>query len=379
MEPSQADGKLLGLLSALLYAVFTLLPGSNSLMVLWPWVFVWQMTLTLPVIWLLWQGWHKPWRSLVLGNYLDWVAALTVVGLAVSTIFAEFPNQARWYGWAALCVLAALYAVNSWISTPQRWLRLLQFQGGLSLVFMVLSLVLWLRQTYWPELERLRILSQYGLEIGFDFNVVSLRNWHPVGHQNYVAGYLILVLPLLLCLGLLQKGYARWIWWGGVGLGLVNMYTTSSRGGLLSLAVVGGAALGVVLLKSKLSRLWIGLSGAGFLGLLLLLAGSNNRLRSLLESLVNGSGGGELAYRTITNAIGWRMGLSQLGSGIGVGGVPIAYQKYRPVWAGREAELAFQLRQYPGSALGRNGDLGRVNSGCGDCVAGGFGDSLAAL
>ncbi|MFE4107916.1 O-antigen ligase family protein [Almyronema epifaneia] len=343
----QADGPLLGLLTMLLYTVFTLLPGSNSMMVVWPWVFIWQVALTLPVLWLFWQIWHKPLSALALGNQLDGIAALAATGILVSTFFAEFPNQARWYGWAALCGLAALYAVNGWINNPQRWRKLLVLQGGLSLGFIVLSLGLWLSQTYLPELERLQVLAQYGVAANFDFNIVSLRNWHPIGHQNYVAGYLVLELPLLVGLGIVQKGHWRWLWWTGVGLGLVALYTTSSRGGFLSLAVTGGVTLALLLLKSKLPRLWLGLIGCGFLSLLILLIGTNNRLRSLFESVLTGSEGGELAYRAITNTIGWHMGLSHFGSGIGLGGVPITYQKYRPVWAGREAELAFQLHSTP--------------------------------
>ena len=99
---STTDGTLLGLLLMVLYSLFTLLPGSHSMMVSWPWVFIWQVTLVLPILWLLWQLWFKPWQQFSLGTRFDRVIALFVLGLIGSTLLAEFPNQARWYAWATL-------------------------------------------------------------------------------------------------------------------------------------------------------------------------------------------------------------------------------------------------------------------------------------
>lgn len=73
------DGTLLGLLTLALYTLFTLLPGSSTMMAAWPWVFLWQVALLLPILWLLWQVWHKPLGSLALGGGLDWVDRKSVV------------------------------------------------------------------------------------------------------------------------------------------------------------------------------------------------------------------------------------------------------------------------------------------------------------
>ncbi|NEQ31272.1 MAG: O-antigen ligase family protein [Leptolyngbya sp. SIO4C5] len=355
---SRTDGQLLCLLTAIAYGLFTLLPGSNSLMVLWPWVFVWQVTLALPFIWLLWQLWHKPSSNFRLGNGWDWGAGLTVLGIGLTTILAEFPQQARWYGWAALCGVAALYALSGWLTCSRRWYALLVFQAGLGIAFIVLSLGLWIGQTYLPELDRLQTLQQYGVVAEFNFGYTSLRNWHPIGHQNYVAGYLMLILPLLAGFSLIQKGWRRWIWLAGLGLGLVDLYTTSSRGGFLGLAVLGVATFLLALWRSQLPKLWLWLSGLGFAGILLLLVWTNSRLRSLIQGVLTGQSGGEVAYRLITNLIGWRMGADQPLTGVGLGGVPIVYQEYRPAWAGREAELAFQLHSSPAQLWGEMGVWG---------------------
>ncbi|HIK45030.1 MAG TPA: O-antigen ligase family protein [Leptolyngbyaceae cyanobacterium M65_K2018_010] len=353
---NSADGTLLGLLTAAFYGLFTLLPGSSTLMVAWPWVFLWQVALALPILWLLWQVWHKPLPQLALGNGLDWVALLALVGLGISTLGAEFPAQARWYSWAAVGGLAALYALKGWLQDTARMQRLLEWQGYLALALIGLSLGLWVTQIYGPERARLQSLQQYGVEARFSFQFTSLRNWQPMGHQNYVAGYLVLVLPLFVGLALGAKGWRRWVWMVATGLGLINLYTTSSRGGWLALLVTGLVGLGVALVYSPLPRRLVLALGSGATGLLILTMLSNSRLRQGLAKLTSGHlAGGELSYRAVTNAVGWRMGQSHPLTGVGPGSVPLVYQHYRPHWAGRDAELQFQLHSTPAQLWGELG------------------------
>ncbi|UBF25066.1 O-antigen ligase family protein [Kovacikia minuta CCNUW1] len=342
-NPSQ--GNLLGLLTFAFYILFTLLPDSNSAMVQWPWVLFWQVGLLCPMLWLLGLLWQQ--RLMWLGNKLDWMVGLLVVSLLISTTFAQFPNQARWYSWAAFGFLAALYTLNTWLSTPQRRFWLLTAQGYLSLALIVVSLVLWSSQVLVPELAQLQGFQQLGIRLPFDFSNIALRNGFPIGHQNYVAGYLILTLPLLLGLGILQIGWQRWVWWLGVGLGLIVLYTTSSRGGWLGVFLLGLMGVAVLLWRSPLPRRWVGTIGITAAVLLVLMALANNRLRSLLLGVTTGQIGGELAYRLITMTTGWGMGLSHLFSGVGPGGVLPLFQQYRPAWAGREAELHYQLHSTP--------------------------------
>ena len=344
-QPASA-GRLLGLLTAAFYTLFTLLPNSNSLAVLWPWVLIWQIGLALPLIWLLWQVWRQQ-RLMGLGKGLDWLVGFTVLTLLLNSIFAEFPNQARWYAWAALCCLAALYALSYWLQTAQRRDRLLHFQGYLGLTFIVLSLGWWIGQTVLPELGQLQTLNPIGFMASLDFHNTSLRNWRPVGHPNYVAGYLLLVLPLLLGLGIHHSDRRRWLWLLGVGLGIIDLYTTGSRGGWLGLWVLVILSIGMALWRGRLPRSMLMLIGIGLAAVLILFAISNNRLRSLLLALLNDPASGELSYRLITHAIGWQMGIHHPWFGIGLGSVPLTYQKYHPTWAGREAELAYQLHSTP--------------------------------
>lgn len=340
-----SQGNLLGWLNASFYGVFTLLPNSNSLMVSWPWVSIWQIGLFCAVLWLLGLLWQRQLHWL--GHGLDWLVGILILGLILSAGLATFPMQAHWYSWAAFCFLAALYALSTWLAVPKRRSRLLVAQGYLSLTFIVVSLALWSSTTLLPELARLQAWQQYGVSLAFDFSSLELRNWAPIGHQNYVAGYLVLALPLLLGLGLTQTGWRRSLWFLGFGLGLLDLYTTSSRGGLLGGGAMVIVALGVLLWRGQMSRLWliaIGLSGVALLALVVL---TNNRLRLLVVGVLSGQAGGEVAYRLITNAIGWAMGRAHLLTGVGPGGVPLLFQQYRPGWAGQQAEWAYQLHSTP--------------------------------
>lgn len=360
-KTSRADGSLIGLLTAAFYVLFTLLPGSNTLMVSWPWVFVWQVGLLLPVVWLLWQLWFRPLDQLRLGSGLDWIALMAAIALVLSTLRAEFFQQALWYAWAALGALAALYALKGWLSTPQRIRWLLYFQGGLALIFIGLSLGLWITQVYQPELARLNALEQFGIERSFSFELTSLRNWQPIGHQNYVAGYLVLILPLLAALAVTTRGLWRWLWMLGGLLGVLDLYTTSSRAGwlgLLGMLVIGFA---IALLRSRLPRrLLIPAASAAIAGTAALML-INDRMREFWVAIFTGKfQAGEFAYRIINYAVAWNMGQAQPLSGLGGGSVPLIFQKYRPFWAGRWAELQYQLHGTPAQLWAEFGLLGSI-------------------
>ncbi|TRU69503.1 MAG: O-antigen ligase domain-containing protein [Microcystis viridis Mv_BB_P_19951000_S69] len=355
-----ATSRLWLLLTAFLYAIFTLMADSHSLMVQWPWVAIWQIGLLCPILWLLSQIWHH--KSLTgLGNGFDLITGIIVLGLIISSLFSPFPNQARWYSWAAIGIICALYALHQWIITdnsPQRRYAILSFQGYLSMAFIIISLFLWTSQTLSPELARIRELQQNGVEISFDFSVLELRNWAPLGHQNYVAGFLVLALPLLLGLAILAKNWQRWLWFTGLGLGILDLYTTSSRGGWLGLIGVCVVGLGILIFRSQIPRLWLGLGGLATLLFLLLVIFANNRLKTVITSLVQGGGDNEFSYRWINTLIGGQMGSENFWTGIGLGNVPITYQHYRPLIAGRASELIYQLHSTPAQLFAELGIWG---------------------
>jgi len=406
-EIAAPSWRLLGTLSAVFYGLFTLLPDSHSLMVAWPWVLIWQVALLCPLFWLiglLWQ--HFPGNSSIppstiqthdtaisasesdetqpevsisldqrsvqvhLGSGLDLGAALLIVALVGGTLTAPFRAQTLWYGWAAFCGLAALYALNLWLqgadheldgegaAVPSIVERLLTAQGYLVLAFIGLSLVLWLGQTCLPELAKLRAFRQAGVDLSYNFNILELRNWAPIGHQNYVGGYLALNLPLLAGLAWVKLGRQRWLWVMGLGWGLVDLYTTASRGAWLGTLGVLAVAGTVMLSRPWLPRLWRWPSRLGAIALLTVLILSNQRVRGLMSSLTDSESGGEIGYRLILNLIGWRIGQDHWLFGAGLGSVSLLFQRYLPAWAGREAEWAYQLHSTPAQLWAELGLLG---------------------
>lgn len=346
---SRQEGKLIGLLLGAGYVLFTLLPDSHSLMVAWPWVFLWQFTVVLPLLWWVWLLlYQRRWQ--LLGNGLDWGLGLLGIGIVVTTVFAEFRNQSLWYGIAAFGGLAAVYALTAWLRTPERRQQLLVFQGYLGIGFSVWSLLLWLTQTILPEYARLADLRELGVSLSLDLTALELRNWAPFGHQNYVAGYLLLLLPLLGVLAWQEVGRRRWLWVAGLGLGLLDFYFTNSRGGWLGL-LAWVVILTLFLLRAtfklqRRQRLSLGV-GLGTLLVVLVVSWSTSRLRQSVWGVLQGNETSELAYRWITANIGWLMGWSKPGTGTGLGSVPLLYQQFRPAWAGKEAEMAYQLHSTP--------------------------------
>ncbi len=320
-QSSFSSEKILGLLTACFYVFFTLVPDSHSLMVKYPFVSLWQIGLLLPVIWLLLLLWSG--KVYFLGNGLDWLMGLIVMGVAVSSVFAQFPNQALWYGWVVICFVASVYLGNSYLRTSEIRDKWLTFQGYLSLAFVIMSLWLWITKTLLPELTRINQLKAQGIDLNFNFSVLELRNWAPLGHQNYVAGYLLLCLPLFIGLTIIAKDWRRWLWLGAGALGLLDLYTTSSKGGFLGLVITLIICVIFLLFFSSLPRLWLAIGGIGSLFLVSAMILSNNRLLNTITKIIQGEGSRELVYRTINAVVGYRMGMSAPLTGVGLGGVPL--------------------------------------------------------
>lgn len=249
---SSTQGHLIAWMVLFLYATFTLLPNSHDLAVEWPWVLLWQTCYLGGIIWFIGRLWLLR-RLIPLGQKWDILALIILVAVIISTLFAQFPNQAIWNAIPVVGWLATLYVLNQSLTTPHARYRLLIVQGGLIISFILVSLIGWVIQTLLPELTRLSLIKErLGLDLSFDFSVLELRNWLPLGHQNYVGGYLVLGIPLLVGLIILQKGNARWIWITGILLGLLDLYTTSSKAAWLALFILSVVAVGWIFKKDFL-------------------------------------------------------------------------------------------------------------------------------
>ena len=352
-------GRLIIQLGIAAYILFTLLPNSSSQMVAFPWVMLWQMGLLCFAIAGLLNLWRKGSPFYLLGNGFDWAIGSGFVTLCLSTMFSRFPNQGMWYSLTAFGYLIALYVTNNFLHKPalnQRStagiLPIVRFQGLLGIAVIVESLLIWVTQSWLPRLANLAKLNQWGLNLSYDFSDLESRNWAPMGHQNYVAGFLMLVLPLFVSLAIAQQGKWRSLWLAGIGLGLLDLYTTSSRGGFLGLGAIVLYTMIVALFRVKRYRGFVFLGSGAAIAIFGLLIIANNRLRSITAGLIASfsnptQGVGELMFRAIAADTGWRMGLDHWLFGVGAGSAVMLYQQYRPQWAGREAEILFQLHSTP--------------------------------
>ena len=363
-----STGRLIVQLGIAAYILFTLLPDSSTQMVAFPWVLLWQVGLLCFAIAGLLNLWRRENPFYLLGSGFDWAIGSGLVTLCLSTMFSRFSNQGMWYSLTAFGYFIALYVTNNFLhrdppdlhqgkyqeekSLESKILPILRFQGLLGLVVILESLFLWITQTWLPQLNNFAKLNQWGLNLNYDFSDLQSRNWAPMGHQNYVAGFLMLVVPIFASLAIAQKGMWRSLWLMAIGLGLIDLYTTSSRGGFLGLGAIVAYGIIVALFYSRGNRWLVTFAGGGAIALLAFLISTNNRLRSLISGLITSSanptqGSGELLFRVIAADVGWRIGLDHWLFGAGAGSAIMLYQQYRPQWAGREAELLFQLHSTP--------------------------------
>lgn len=341
----------LGCLVFCFYALFTLMRDSHTFMVAFPWVLIAQLGFAIAVLWSVLEIWGRRGdRGLVwLGGGLDWYALGLIVTLCCSLITSPFPQSAFWYSLVTLAYLGTLYGLfHCFRCDPQKIQRFLGWQGVLSYLWILDSLSYWIARTVLPEWDRLEQLKQYGIQQTYDLSQLALRNWAPFGHPNYTAGFLLLALPLLAYLTLGDRGWRRYLWGSGVVLGLLAFLSANSRGGWLGLT---GAILFLAVLlyrRSHLPRRWLNLGSLGMAATMVIWVLGNARLRSTFTGLLEGQDeAGEFTYRWITAYSGWHMGLAQPLTGMGLGTAPILYQRYRPHWAGQEAEMLFQLHSTP--------------------------------
>ncbi len=357
-------GRLIIQLGIAAYILFTLLPDSSTQMVSFPWVMLWQVGLLCFAIAGLLNLWRQETPFYLLGSGFDWAIGSGLVTLCLSTMFSQFPNQGMWYSLTAFGYFMALYVTNNFLhstdgakksltpSITSAILPILRFQGLLGIAVIIESLFLWTTQSWIPQLTQFAKLNQWGLNLTYDFSDLQSRNWAPMGHQNYVAGFLMLVLPIFVSLAIAQKGIWRSLWLMAIGLGLIDLYTTSSRGGFLGLGAIVLYGIILALFRKGGNRWLVILGGCGSLSIFGLLITANNRLRSLVLGLISSltnpaQGSGELMFRAIAADVGWRIGLEHWLFGAGAGSAVMLYQQYRPQWAGREAELLFQLHSTP--------------------------------
>jgi tetratricopeptide (TPR) repeat protein len=208
-------GQLELLILAVCYTALLILRNSYTEITQWPWCLLPQGFLIVGSFLAL-----RQWRRL--GQPLDMLVGFTLIGMVGTAWFSPDPLRSWWYLTMIGGYFGVLYGVAGVIEES-----LLPF---LSLSQAVLCLA---------------SLNQYGMEVALPrwragVGLLSMNNVYPLGHHNFVSGFLALTVPITLFLVIQRRGWQRLGWILSLVLGCVTLYTTQSRGGW------AGVALGCV-------------------------------------------------------------------------------------------------------------------------------------
>jgi O-antigen ligase len=173
---------------------------------------------------------------------------------------------------------------------------------------------------------------------------LDYRNDHPLGHSNYTAGLSLLVIPWFGYLAWRSERGARVGWIAMTALGLIMLFTSGSRGGL-----IGAAVLTVVsIFYARVNRKVLILLCLTAIAAAVAFGYAHPRTRALIfnsrgmYSEPNQSN----VQRSAMATAGWRMGEQRPLFGWGAGSTPLAYPKFRAGLDGG-VENALQLHSAP--------------------------------
>jgi uncharacterized protein involved in response to NO len=311
-----------------LYLLFLWLNFSYAHMTRWPWAPILSGGLLVAAGWGLWQlrRLDRPFRGL--GNGLDWAALLWVVALVASTLFSQVPHRSHWYLVMALSYIAALYALNNWIDSKKKIENLTVFLVGSSFFFSCNSLYQYIFGKWLP-------LQGKNIDPGL------MINNFPLGHQNFVAGFLVLTLPVAIGITFYYKDGRRWLGVGTTLIGLWTMVSTASRGGFLGLSTALVISLIFTLLVDwSWKKARIGIAGiSSLLFLMAILWNLNANLRSRTVAVFAGQD-----LNILSRLWAWEVGFREWKAnplfGVGIGANPYTFEQYE-----------HGMKQYPWSPM----------------------------
>ncbi|WP_198806785.1 O-antigen ligase family protein [Leptolyngbya sp. BL0902] len=325
--------------------ILSWLPLSYFRMVDWPWLGLWQGGFLALLVGLILRLRQLQRPFLGLGHGLDsWLLALGAV-LALSSLASPFPRVALWNTSVVIAYALGLYAYrnevdHSALTRRRLWLGLVAVAAGVALISLALG---------WPEVASLS--SQ-------DF-FTALRNHQPLGHHNFVGGYLGLTLPLAVAAALALSGPGRWAAAGAVGLITTALYLSGSRGAALGFIVwlVGAWAWGLGRAHQDHRWRW-GLMGVVPLGAMGLALGLNPRLRGWFS--MAGAADGPTLDRWFMLRLGGNILADRPWVGVGPGVMSRMSNLYRPIETGAGLDHIQQLHNTPVQIAGELGLPGLI-------------------
>jgi putative inorganic carbon (hco3(-)) transporter len=328
---------------------FTWLPFSYYLMLSWHWIVLWQLGFLSLGAYLIvsLRTFDRPFQ--VLGYGFDRLILVFFCGLGGSMLLATFKPVAVWQTTQILCYVVLLYILRNWlISGEVTTSRLHQGLAFVGIVTGCISL-----QGWWGEL----LAGNY-------------RNHVPLGHHNFVAGYCVLLVPMVLSLAFIRQGWQRYALLAGTGLLSLILYTTSSRGGYLGFVAMAIGAAFLFLFKSpknqRVKRIAIVTAA---LVLVAIAALNNTRVQRIIQ-IGNNDGNAPLVQLKVDSESNDRLLMLQSAGnlikdrpifGVGQGNMSRSYNRYRSIYTGIGAVNVQQLHNTPLHILG---ELGAVGLAC---------------
>lgn len=321
MTPTQPPYKLhrwpvhLLLLAALGVAVFTLTDQSATRQYAWAWSPLVLLAWLAPVLavggrMFFHTTWH--WPPFLLALALALLPAVSLLSAAVSPLAAHSLLRC----WPVVGGVALFFWLNDWLeeSPADHRFRTRRLARGLALAgagLAVYSLARWI----WH----------------YDGIPWQARNEYPFGHSIYTAGALVLALPWIVLSSVKSSAPLRRGLWALLALiAFLVILTTSSRGGVIALGVVGLAAALLLLLRASWPRRTKLAALAVIFCILAVAVWSNPRLRELVVH--RGWSASSQASNTQRSAMleaGLLLGNQRPWLGWGPGTVPLVYPMVR--------------------------------------------------
>ena len=213
-------------------ALITLVSPGATRMYAWPWTLALAATLIAPVVLLVLRAFDP--RTPLALPARPWMIAVVFAAVAIlaSALASPYRGPSLHGSAPLLGGLAFFLVMFDWLhrdpaGAGERRTRLLPLLTAFLMLVAATSLAMWF--AWQPPL---------GLA-----EALAIRNAYPLGHSNYTAG---LALLLLACaIGLVRRGdqASRMTGLLGTLLGLVLLFTSGSRAGVIGLATLAVAGL----------------------------------------------------------------------------------------------------------------------------------------
>ncbi len=320
------------------------LPGSSTLLYVWPWTGFCQVLFLLAVFsaFAAWAFRPPAGRPNVFSR-LGFI--LLLAAMAASTVFSEYPGR------AVLCLLPPLaaaalgllvYAVAAGGWAAEKIARVIPaVLAALVLLVAARSVISWI------EAFRAAPEALYGMntrhmaetvnrllgEEAVASSIWRARNYHPFGHPNHTAGFCLIFIPLFLFHCLRSRAWMRVLCGAALALLCLVLAATGTRSALALAGAFAGGLAGWRLWRTGLSRrVKIG-GAAGIMAILIAAGALHPRARRTAGDLLESFSLEKIdPIRAQCLKPGFKMGLDAPWTGQGTGTVSLLFPRF---WGGR--------------------------------------------